>query len=119
MAQKPLPNYRRRRRIVGGSLILFLSLALLFVASTIDIRRFDGRALRGIYLSGSDVSGLDAEGLQDKLDHLDELVANAPVYIETPDAAYQINAERLGLRVDRTATTAAVLTAGRNTNSLL
>ncbi len=90
-----------------------LILAAVFIAATIDIRQHDGRVVRGVRLGSTDISSMTAAELDRELDRLDALVEGAPVYIETPDAAYQIGADRLGLTIDRPATTAAALDAGR------
>lgn len=94
-------------------------LALIYGAATIDIRRHDDQPLRNVSLNHIDVGGHSAEQLDAELDRLSELVETAPVYIETPDAAYEINAERLGLTIDRPATRAAVLRAGREGSTVV
>lgn len=92
-------------------------LAAAYVVATIDIRSHDGRVARGVELAGIDIGGHSLDDLDAELDRINSFVVTAPVYIETPDAAYQIDAERLGLQLDRTATRAAALAAGREGSS--
>lgn len=96
-----------------------LLLAATYVAATIDIRNHDGRVLRNVMLGQVDVGGMDSDELDRELDRINSFVQTAPVYIETPEAAYQIDAERLGLTIDRNATRAAVLAAGRDGSGVL
>ncbi len=95
------------------SVVPFVVLAALFLFATIDIRQHDGRVLRGVSLGDVDISGFSPEELDRELDSVSAVVESAPVYIETPDAAYQIDAQRLGLSVDRSATISAALDVGR------
>jgi vancomycin resistance protein YoaR len=88
-------------------------LAAAYLVATIDIRSHDGRVARGVELAGVNVGGLDNAELDAELERINSFVVTAPVYIETPEAAYQIDAERLGLQLDRTATRAATLATGR------
>lgn len=90
------------------------ALAATYVLATIDIRSHDGRVLRSVELGEADVGGMTSEELDIEFDRIDSYIETAPVYINTPDAAYQIEAERLGLKLDRGATRAAVLAAGRD-----
>jgi len=96
-----------------------LLLAATYAIATIDIRNHDGRVLRGVTLGNTDVGGMDTEELDAEFDRINEIIESAPVYIETPGAAYQIDAQRLGLALDRRATRAALLSAGREGTSLL
>lgn len=96
-----------------------LLLAATYTIATIDIRNHDGRVLRGVTLGEVDVGGMDADELEQEFDRINSFIQTAPVYIETPGAAYQIDAERLGLALDRRATRSAVLAAGREGTSLL
>lgn len=100
-------------------MIPLLLLAATYAIATIDIRNHDGRVLRGVSLAGVDVGGMTSEELDDEFTRLNSIVETAPVYIETPDAAYQIDAERLGLKLDRAATRAVVLSEGREGTSVL
>jgi len=106
------------RRLLFAVLPL-LVLAAMYAVATIDIRNHDGRVLRGVQLGQTNVGGMDSNGLDDELDRINSFVETAPVYIETPGALYQIDAERLGLTLDRGATRAAVLTAGREGSGIL
>lgn len=96
-----------------------LLLAATYAIATIDIRNHDGRVLRGVSLGETDVGGMDVDELEQEFDRINSFIETAPVYIETPGAAYQIDAERLGLALDRRATRAAVLAAGREGTSVL
>lgn len=107
-----------RRRLIFA-MIPVLLLAATYAVATIDIRNHDGRVLRGVSLAGVDVGGLTSEELDAEFTRINSIVETAPVYIETPGAAYQIDAERLGLTLDRSATRAAVLSQGRDGTSLL
>lgn len=89
-------------------------LAVAYAIATIDIRTHDGRVLRNVELSRVDVGGMTTAELDAAIDHINSLVEDAPVFIETPEALYQINADRLGLHLDRDATRNAVLNAGRD-----
>lgn len=100
-------------------MIPLLLLAATYAVATIDIRNHDGRVLRGVSLGGVDVGGMTSEELDAEFTRINSIVETAPVYIETPGAAYQIDAERLGLRLDRRATQAAVLSEGREGTSVL
>ena len=106
-----------RRRLVLAVLPLLL-LAATYAIATIDIRNHDGRVLRGVTLGETNVGGMTSEELDEEFDRINSFIQTAPVYIETPGAAYQIDAERLGLELDRRATRAAVLAAGREGTSL-
>ena len=75
--------------------------------------------LRGVTLADAPIGGLDNDQLDAEFDRISSIVETAPVYIETPGAAYQIDAERLGLTLDRRATRAAVLSAGREGSSIV
>lgn len=97
---------------------LFL-LAAAYIVATVDIRSHDGRVARSVELAGVDVGGLNSAELDAEMERINSFVVTAPVYIETPEAAYQIDAERLGLQLDRTATRAATLAAGREGSSAL
>jgi hypothetical protein len=88
-------------------------LAAAYLVATIDIRSHDGRVARGVELAGVNVGGLDNAELDAELERINSFVVTAPVYIETPEAAYQIDAERLGLQLDRTATRLAAKAAQR------
>lgn len=100
-------------------MIPILLLAATYAIATIDIRNHDGRVLRSVSLAGVDVGGMTSEELDAEFMRLNSIVETAPVYIETPDAAYQIDAERLGLKLDDRATRAAVLSEGREGTSVL
>jgi len=111
--------------------IPLLLLAAAYAVATIDIRNHDGRVLRGVSLGDVDVSGMTVEELNAEFDRINDVVQTAPVYIETttfvggsegvetPGPAYQIDAERLGLTIDRRSTQAAVLSAGREGSGVL
>lgn len=105
-----------RRRIALASLPLIV-LAAAYVIATVDIRGHDGRVSRSVELAGIDVGGMTPDELEQSLDRINSFITTAPVYIETPEAAYEIGADRLGLQIDRGATRAAVLAAGRQGNS--
>lgn len=105
-----------RRGLALAGLPLFL-LAAAYIVATVDIRGHDGRVARSVELAGVDVGGLNGDELELQLDRINSFVQTAPVYIETPDAAYQIDAERLGLQLDRVSTRAATLAAGRSGSS--
>jgi len=107
-----------RRRLIFAVLPLLL-LAATYAAATIDIRNHDGRVLRGVVLGDVDVGGMSAEELDIEFDRINSFISTTPVYIETPGAAYQIDAERLGLALDRRATQAALLDSGRSGTSVL
>ena len=107
-----------RRRLIFAVLPLLL-LAATYAAATIDIRNHDGRVLRGVVLGDVDVGGMTAEALDIEFDRINSFISTTPVYIETPGAAYQIDAERLGLALDRRATQAALLDSGRSGTSVL
>ena len=107
-----------RRRVLLAALPLLL-LAATYAVATIDIRNHDNRVLRGVALGQVDVGGMTSDQLDAEFDRINSFIQTAPVYIETPGAAYQIDAERLGLTLDRRATSAAVLNAGREGTSLL
>lgn len=107
-----------RRRLIFAVLPLLL-LAATYAAATIDIRNHDGRVLRGVVLGDVDVGGMSAEELDIEFDRINSFISTTPVYIETPGAAYQIDAERLGLALDRRATQAALLDSGRSGTSML
>lgn len=107
-----------RRRLIFAVLPLLL-LAATYAVATIDIRNHDGRVLRDVVLGDVAVGGMTSEELDLEFDRINSFISTAPVYIETPGAAYQIDAERLGLALDRRATRAAVLAAGREGTSLL
>lgn len=107
-----------RRRVLFAALPLLL-LAAAYIVATIDIRNHDGRVLRGVTLGQVDVGGMTLDELDVEFDRINSIIQSAPVYIETPGAAYQIDAERLGLTLDRRATRAAVLAAGREGSGLL
>ena len=70
-------------------------------------------------LGDVDVGGMTADELDAEFDVINSFISTAPVYIETPGAAYQIDAERLGLALDRRATRAALLESGREGISVL
>ena len=70
-------------------------------------------------LGDVDVGGMTAEALDIEFDRINSFISTTPVYIETPGAAYQIDAERLGLALDRRATQAALLDSGRSGTSVL
>lgn len=110
-------RWSTRRWVALAALPIFV-LAAAYIVATVDIRSHDGRVLRSVELNGVDVGGLNQEELDAELDRIDSFVATAPVYIETPDAAYQIDADRLGLTLDFAATRAAVLAAGREGSSV-
>ncbi len=107
-----------RRRLIFVVLPLLL-LAATYATATIDIRNHDGRVLRGVTLGGVDVGGMTVDELNDEFDIISSFMSTAPVYIETPDAAYQIDAERLGLTLDRRATLATLFEQGRGGISAL
>jgi len=107
-----------RRRLALAAIPLLL-LAATYAVATIDIRNHDGKVLRGVTLGEVDVGGMTNDELEAEFDRINSFVETAPVYIETPGAAYQIDAERLGLTIDRTATRAAVLASGRQGTSLV
>ena len=96
-----------RRRVLLAALPLLL-LAATYAVATIDIRNHDNRVLRGVALGQVDVGGMTSDQLDAEFDRINSYIQTAPVYIETPGAAYQIDAERLGLTLDRRATSAAV-----------
>lgn len=96
-----------------------LLLAAAYATATIDTRNHDNRVQRSVTLGQTDVSGMSSDELDAELDRISSIVEAAPVYIETPGAAYQIDADRLGLKLDRNATRAAVLAAGRDGTSLV
>lgn len=116
---------RRRARLWWTPLRAFLAvlpvllLAAVYLAATIDIRSHDGRVLRGVRLGQVSVSGMTPEDLDVELDRLSSFVEIAPVYIKTDDAAYQIDADRLGLTLDRDQIRAEVFSAGRNESGFL
>ncbi len=101
------------------SVLPLLLLAAAYAIATIDIRNHDGRVMRGVTLGEVDVGGMNAEELDEEFDRIDSFIKTAPVYIETPEAAYQIDAERLGLALDRRATRAALLAMGRGGTTLV
>jgi len=70
-------------------------------------------------LGDVDVGGMTSDELDAEFDVINSFISTAPVYIETPGAAYQIDAERLGLALDRRATRAALLESGREGISVL
>jgi hypothetical protein len=107
-----------RRRLIFVVLPLLL-LAATYATATIDIRNHDGRVLRSVMLGDVDVGGMTADELDAEFDVINSFISTAPVYIETPGAAYQIDAERLGLALDRRATRAALLESGRDGISVL
>lgn len=107
-----------RRHLIFAVLPLLL-LAATYAFATIDIRNHDGQVLRGVMLGDVDVGGMDPDQLDIEFDRISSFVETAPVYIETPGAAYQIDAERLGLTLDRRATRAALLESGRGGTSLV
>ena len=102
-----------------AAIIPLLLLAATYAVATIDIRNHDGRVLRGVALGEVDVGGMTNEELDAEFDRINSFVETAPVYIETPGAAYQIDAERLGLTLDRNATRAQVLASGREGASVV
>lgn len=107
-----------RRRLIFVVLPLLL-LAATYATATIDIRNHDGRVLRSVMLGDVDVGGMTSDELDAEFDIINSFISTAPVYIETPGAAYQIDAERLGLALDRRATQAALLESGREGISVL
>jgi len=106
------------RRLIFVVLPLLL-LAATYATATIDIRNHDGRVLRSVMLGDVDVGGMTSDELDAEFDKINSFISTAPVYIETPGAAYQIDAERLGLALDRRATRAALLESGREGISVL
>lgn len=95
-----------------------LALAATYLISTFDIQANEGKVLRGIHLGQTNVGGMTPQQLDIELDRLSSYVEIAPVYIRTGDAAYQIDAERLGLTLDRDQIRAEVFSAGRHESGL-
>lgn len=106
-------SFRWTRRRMALLAVPLLVLAAGFLIATFDIRSHDGRVARSVELNGVNVGGFSADELETELQRLNSYVETAPVYIETPEAAYQIDADRLGLQIDFVQTRAAVLEAGR------
>jgi len=116
-AARPDGGLRWTRRRLLWAIFPFIVLAATYAVATIDIRNHDGRVLRGVMLGDIDVGGMTAEELDAEFDRINVAVETANVYIETPSAAYQIDAGGLGMKLDRNATRAAVLAAGRGGTS--
>lgn len=97
----------------------FLALAAFYAIATIDIRAHDGQALRGVSLGGTDVGGMTAQELDAEFDRLQSVLDVSPVTIfESPEVGYFIEAERLGLEIDRAKTRRDVFAAGRTGTTL-
>jgi vancomycin resistance protein YoaR len=72
-----------------------------------------GDVVRNVELAGTDVGGQDREELDAAIDEYAAELGAATVQIVTPAGTYDTTGAELGLGVDREATAAAVLEAGR------
>lgn len=90
------------------------ALALVVAAWAVDAGVHSGQVMRNVSLEGRPVGGLSATDVRAVVATLAEERAGVPVEVVTPAGTYELTAEQLGLEVDREATVAAVLAAGRD-----
>jgi vancomycin resistance protein YoaR len=74
----------------------------------------DHSVRRGVELAGHDVGGSNRPELDRQLDHMVAQFAKVPVTVNGGDLKLDTTAQALGLHVDRAATAAAVMAAGRH-----
>jgi vancomycin resistance protein YoaR len=107
--------YPRARR--GGLIALAVlagAAALLVGGWAVDAGIHSGQVMRNVSLAGRPVGGLSETDLRAVVASMAEARVAVPVEVVTPAGSYELTAAQLGLEVDREATVAAVLAAGRD-----
>lgn len=88
--------------------------ALVSTAWAIDRSNQDGLVMRGVQVAHRDVSGKSEAELKSAIDELQSTMASTTVTIDAGAFAVESTAAELGISVDASATSAAVMEAGRH-----
>jgi vancomycin resistance protein YoaR len=96
-----------------------LAVLLVVAGWGVDQAASSGQALRNIDIAGRAVGGLDEATVRATVARLADEQDRWPVTIRSGEAAYESTAADLGITVDRDATVAAVLDAGRDGSQAL
>ena len=89
------------------------AVALIVLLWARDDGRHRGRVERGVTLAGRPVGGLTEDRLASAISDLGRRMASGPVRVTAPGGGFTTDVGSLGVRLDRQATTRAVLRVGR------
>ena len=105
---------RRARRLLLVTLAVVAGLAGLVVAAwAVDANRSETVASRNVTVAGHPVGGLDRARLAAVVDDVARAYGAEPVQVDAPGGGFDLGPGEIGLTVDRDATVAAVMRAGR------
>lgn len=104
-----------RKSILWTGVLAPVVLVLAVVAAwAIDTGAAGGEVLRNVEVATVDVGGLGSAMLLDRIESLDDAMADRRVQIVTPEVTYETTAGEVGLSIDVVATAEAALDLGRS-----
>ncbi|MSP23991.1 MAG: hypothetical protein EXR75_02280 [Myxococcales bacterium] len=117
MREDGFEQAKRRPRASGGARalsVLLVVLALPLLACLVDLVRHRGLVMRGVRVGSVDVGGFDSAQLRAALDTLNERLRTEAISVVVGQARGSLDPIALGLALDRDATEARALSAGRD-----